>query len=338
MSTDTGSEKVRKLPGEARGDYVGTDVLDHVSGTLPLHQVILSRQVEQVPLKQGEIESPGIQSVRLSTVQVLLSENPEATAVRCRKLGYTPLHYAVSTPLPEDKDDLRTVLEEDAAICKLLLQANQHAFRLRTADGICPMSLHIMAVSRIQSVMFPDQTAPSKAALRALIKFSDRIILEEALHTLYRCNTSVIMQRFAAEERRAARNVQQFGRQTTASIADFWVWEWAFTILEGIHYKTSSKDKSSRAPFHALHTAAQVKDCPTPFLLFALRAYASETRVPDPKTGNLPLHHVAAWKTDKGSTSRKDMSLTSLVAEFPASINRKNKQGKTPVQLEQGLL
>ena len=83
-----------------------------------------------------------------------------------------------------------------------------------------------------------------------------------------------------------------------------------------------------------MHAVAQVKDCPLPFLMLAMRAYPNQVRAPDAFTGNLPLHTVAGWETsDPSSISRKSMALSALVSEYPQATKVKNKSGKTPMSL-----
>jgi hypothetical protein len=54
----------------------------------------------------------------------------------------------------------------------------------------------------------------------------------------------------------------------------------------------------------------------------------------DERTGNLPLHFVAAWDVSDPSTiSRKSMALNSLLSEYPQAGSVRNRRGKTPMSL-----
>lgn len=83
-----------------------------------------------------------------------------------------------------------------------------------------------------------------------------------------------------------------------------------------------------------MHAAAQLKDCPIPFILLAMRAYPEQVRQVDERTGNLPLHFVAAWDvSDPTTVSRKSMALNALVSEYPEGGKVRNRRGKTPMSL-----
>lgn len=294
--------------------------------------------------------------LRLAVIDALLQRHPEATALRCREKGYTPLSYAVHTT------DFAAI-DDDAEIIKALLKANPAAIHLKPSNTSHPFQicLHIWSVSLLARQQPPPSLA-STSVLQVLIAFSDLPQLERALETIFVYNTVTIMERFSEENILHSKNVQQFGRHTRASdrLANFWVWEWVLCILKGIHNMRHNKKQPQQAipqkgkntgtpvnatmpvravsqkipSFHALHTAAKVTDCPIPFLLFAMRAYPGQVRVADHQNdSNLPLHLVASWQP-RHSSCRKSMILTSLVAEYPKAVNAKNKQGMNPIDLE----
>lgn len=161
------------------------------------------------------------------------------------------------------------------------------------------------------------------------------------------------------------------------SLDTFWVWQWVLCILQCVHEKRCQPESSriqyqkvknkrreestesvqnaampqrvasQNAPlvssplFCALHTAAQITDCPPPFVYFAMHCFPDQLRlVNELDCGNLPLHAVACWTPNQqsssflSSTCRKSMILTSLVAANPSAVRTKNRQGKTPVDLE----
>jgi len=272
----------------------------------------------------------------LDIVTHMLKINPKITTIQCKQHGYTPLLYASST-----SRDLYS-LTKDAEIVDILLKAGHPSTELCGEDKQSALALHIRSISRLQNGMFAETSnakeaarreGPSTAVLKILVQHCSRKLLEQGLEALFACNTLSIMERFAKEEDHARCNIQRFGRQTRASLADYWIWEWALIILRGIHNRIYGNRK---VPFYALHVASQITDCPTPFLTFAMRTCPSEVRAPDRTKLNLPIHNVASWKYNGEGENicRKSMSLTSLVAEYPASIDVKNKDGESPIELE----
>jgi ankyrin repeat protein len=265
----------------------------------------------------------------LTVLKILLQLNGGATTVQCDKNGYTPLAYACSVDLLEGH------LEDNAKVIEMLLKAdNKEALGITCKEGLTPLALHIRSISRQRFLKDKSEEIPSTAVLKILAEGSSRQTLEDALETLYACNTSTIMQRFVEEEARARRNIKLFGRQTRAGATDFWVWAWALVILRSVHDRIYGTDQ---ALFQALHIASQITDCPTPFLALAMRSSPGETRTPDRTTLNMPLHSVASWQLPEGTSSlcRKSMAVRTLESEYPAALKAKNKRKKTPMDLEE---
>jgi hypothetical protein len=265
-----------------------------------------------------------------TVLKVLLQLNGGATTVQCDSNGYTPLAYACSVDLVDGH------LEDNAKVIAMLLKEdNNEALNITCKEGLTPLALHIRSISR-QRYLKDQSTCrmPSTAVLQILAESSSRQTLEDALETLYACNTSTVMQRFVEEEARARRNVKLFGRQTRAGATDFWVWDWALLILRCVHDRMYGTDQ---ALFQALHVASQITDCPTPFLALAMRSSPGETRTPDRTTLNMPLHSVASWQLPEGTSSlcRKSMAVRTLESEYPAALEAKNKRKKTPMDLEE---
>lgn len=267
-----------------------------------------------------------------SLVTKLAFMYPAALNMRCNKHGYTPLAL-----LCHSKDVSPEALEHDADLARIILGNNtKKPINKTSKNGHKPLILHILAMSRLKmGATLKQSTAESSIpVLRALVEYSTKTDLEIALEKLFACNTFLIMQRFAQEEACARRNIRNFGRQTRPSslLQDFWVWEWALVILEGIHDRRRQLDDSlATEPFHPLHVASQVTDCPTPFLTFAMRAFPTKMRSPDRQDLNLPLHSVAGWSLEQDSSlCRKSMIFTSMAMEYPDALQTKNRSGLTP--------
>jgi hypothetical protein len=261
-------------------------------------------------------------------LKVLLQLNGGATTVQCDSNGYTPLAYACSVDLLDDH------LEDNAKVIAMLLKEDSNeALSITCKEGLTPLELHIRSISR-QRFLQDQSKIPSKAVFKILAESSSRQTLEDALETLYACNTSTVMQRFVEEEARARRNIKLFGRQTRAGATDFWVWDWALLILRCVHDRMYGTDQ---ALFQALHVASQITDCPTPFLALAMRSSPGEARTPDRTTLNMPLHSVASWQLPEGTSSlcRKSMAVRTLESEYPAALEAKNRRKKTPMDLEE---
>jgi hypothetical protein len=190
--------------------------------------------------------------------------------------------------------------------------------------------------------------------LDLLLKKSSQEDMVNALETLYSCNTVAIMQRYAAEEARKRRNLESKGLDT------WWVTSCMVKILKAIDFDGSDNDENNavsnsgaaaagrgggsaaaaatgaasadeEAYFSPLHTLSLIKDCPTPFLLLAMRAADEDLQTQDHATGNLPIHNVASWSLpEDDSVCRKSMGWTSLLYAFPDSADQKNDFGQTP--------
>jgi hypothetical protein len=263
-----------------------------------------------------------------AVLKVLLQLNGGATTAQCDSKSFTPLAYACSVDLIDGH------LEDNAKVIAMLLEAdNNEALGITCREGRTPLALHIRSISR-QRYLKDQNKMPSTSVLQILAESSSRQALEDALETLYACNTSTVMQQFVEEEAHARRNIKLFGRQTRAGATDFWLWDWALLILRCVHDRMYGTDQ---ALFQALHVASQVTDCPTPFLALAMRSSPGETRTPDRTTLNMPLHSVASWQLPEGTSSlcRKSMAVRTLETEYPAALEAKNKRKKTPMDLEE---
>lgn len=202
---------------------------------------------------------------------------------------------------------------------------------------------------------------PKKKACDATLSILKAILEEEnsttglakVLDTLFECNSLAVLEQVSLEEAQALVMRVRARRQALSSVvnlqpasgstsfANFWVWEWALMLFEADYSRrygsstvTSSDLSTAAPPFYALHVAVQVKDCPIPFIILAMRAYPEQVQKVDERTGNLPLHFVSAWDvSDPSTVSRKSMALNVLVSEYLQAGRVRNQRGKTPMSL-----
>ena len=287
-------------------------------------------------------------SSRIAAIRALLEAYPDAATLQDSEFEQTPLAYACLV------DDMKS-LDDDSEAVRLMLELNPKSMQVFSKQGYSPLELHIMAISRLKRRGDALGIRRSKKGSARDATFILKTLLKEkhsttaiakALDTLFECNSLAVLEQVALEEslastlrlraRRRARSSGEISVETldgTTNFANFWVWQWALTLLEA-DYSRRCENISPSPPFLAMHAAAQVKDCPLPFLSLAMRAYPSQVRQVDERTGNLPLHFVAAWDVSDPSTiSRKSMALNSLLSEYPQAGSVRNRRGKTPMSL-----
>jgi len=332
-----------------------TALLEHVDdqGLSLLHHAVTA-VVRQPRIHNGEesLQSSSSSSSRKhqgSIIQTLLNRHPEATALQCHWNRFTPLHCAVQTNSIAN-------LESDAKLVAAILRKNVAAAWLKSKHGLSPLALHIVAVSHLMKGSSNKEGIqnykPPTLMVQILAPHCRLPQLEEALELLYSCNTTAILQQFTQHEIQHHESRLLYGRPTRPAKIDFWVWDWALALLKAIHLQHQKQQQqqqptngststppttanSKAPPFRALHTAAQVTDCPVPFLLWALRAHPTQVRLPDNAVHkNLPLHAAAQWQPSSGSCCRKSIALTALVSAFPKALHAKNAAGMNPMDLE----
>lgn len=295
-------------------------------------------------------------SSRIAAIRALVEAFPEAAMLRDSEYEHTPLAYACLMGEQSVKN-----LEDDSEVVRLLVEFCPKSLEVTSRDGYSPLELHIMAMSRLRrkgdglgirrSKKTTKKSDPTTSILRALLakESHSTTLIAKSLDTLFECNTLAVLEQVALEDslastlrlraRRQARQKLESEHsslpppQGTTNFSNFWVWEWALLLLEAEHVKRNANVTPS-PPFLAMHTAAQVKDCPIPILTLAMRAHPDQVRKADERTGNLPLHFVAAWDvSDQSTVSRKSMALNALVSEYPQAGSVRNKRGKTPMSL-----
>ena len=288
-------------------------------------------------------------SSHIAAIQVLLEAFPEASVLQDVEFGYTPLIYSSLV-------DGDSSLEDLSEVVSLIVEFNPKSLQVMSKDGYSPLELHITAMSRLKrrgdamgirrSKKGKKTGDPTVAILKALLKKNHSTMsIAKALDTLFECNSLAVLEQVALEESlastlrlRARRQARSSGGRIqtingTTNFANFWVWEWALILLEADHSRRYA-DCTPYPQFRPMHAAALVKDCPAPFLILAMRAYPEQVRIADERTGNLPLHFVAAWDvSDPSTVSRKSMALNALVTEYPQAGSVRNKRGKTPMSL-----
>jgi len=289
-------------------------------------------------------------SARIAAIRALVEAYPEAATLQDSEFEHTPLAYVCLVDAESSKN-----LEDDSEVVRLMLEFNRKSLQVFSKDGYSPLELHIMAMSRmkrkgdalgIRRSKKSQKRDPATSILRALLKEEHSTTsIAKALDTLFECNSLAVLEQVALEESlastlrlRARRQARSSGGSVqtidgTTNFATFWVWEWALMLLEA-DYVRRYADVTPSPPFLPMHAAAQIKDCPVPFLILAMRAYPDQVRQVDERTGNLPLHFVAAWDvSDPSTVSRKSMALNALVTEYPHAGSVRNNRGKTPMSL-----
>lgn len=314
------------------------DYIDPNSKCCALHAAVIGR----------ETSNPG---GRMSAIGALLMANPDSGVLTNEENGFTPLHYACLI-----EDDSPNSLEEEHAVVRLLLEHCAKAANVLSREGYAPLDVHIIAMSRLKRrgdmgtfrrAKKSQKAAAATAIMKALLDEDLNGGLARPLDLLFECNSLAVLEQVALEEAQASSSklrARRQARSTGGSVAsayssgstnftNFWVWEWALILLKSEHNRKFRHYKPI-PPFNVMHTAAQVKDCPLPFLMLSMRAFPNQVRAPDAFTGNLPLHTVAGWETsDPSSISRKSMALSALVSEYPQATKVRNKSGKTPLSL-----
>ena len=268
---------------------------------------------------------------RIAAIRALLEAFPEAAILQDAEMEHTPLVYACLVDSESSKN-----LEDDSEVVRLIVEFNPKSLQVTSKDGYSPLELHIMAMSRLKQKGDPMgirrskknlKRDPTTSILKALLKKEHTsTLIAKALDALFECNTLVVLEHVALEESlastrrlRARRQARSSGGSVqtidgTTNFDHFWVWSWALMLLEADHTRRYA-NVTPKPSFLAMHAAAQVKDCPVPFLILAMRAHPDQVRQVDERTGNLPLHFVAAWDvSDPSTVSRKSMALNALVS------------------------
>lgn len=289
-------------------------------------------------------------SSRIAAIRALLEAFPEAATLQDANMDHTPLAYACLVDSESSKN-----LEDDSEVVRLIVEFNRKSLQVPSRDGYSPLEMHIMAMSRLKRKGDPmgirrskksQKRDPETSILKALLKEEHTSAqISRALDALFECNTLAVLEHVALEESlastrrlRARRQARMSGGSVqaidgTTNFDHFWVWSWALMLLEADHTRRCA-NVTPTPSFLAMHAAAQVKDCPVPFLILAMRAHPDQVRQADERTGNLPLHFVAAWDvSDPSTVSRKSMALNALVTEYAHAGSVRNKRGKTPMSL-----
>jgi hypothetical protein len=314
--------------------------IDPISRFSPLHVIVSSR---------GSPNPSG----RLSAIRAILVLYPDAAKVQDDVYGLTPLHLACMI-----QEEAADKIEEDHAVVRLILEMVPKALYIISRDGYSPIDIHIIAMSKIkrQGDMLSfrrsrksSRSATSTSILNTLLEEDHQCGLVKALDLLFECNSLIVLEQLALEEAQASSSKLRAKRQArsegtspasicpsaSTNFSNFWVWEWTLILIKSDHRRRYANNiRGPMPPYNPLHAAAQIKDCPIPFLMLAMRAYPNQLRSADESNGNLPIHTVAGWETtDPSSISRKSMAISALVSEYPQGTKVRNKSGKTPLSL-----
>lgn len=296
-------------------------------------------------VKKRQASNP---SSRIAAIRALLQCYPEAAAMADSEFCRTPLSYACLV----DTDNPKS-FEDDSEVVRLIVEFHPQSLQVLSRDGYSPLELHVMAMSSVKrkgDAMGIRRQQKSRDASTSILKAllqeeTSAAGLTKALDVLFECNSFAVLEQVALEEAQASSLRLLARRQARSSggsvqpargstnFTNFWVWQWALLLFEADYARRYASSTSS-PPFLVMHAAAQVKDFPIPFMILAMRAHPEQVRQVDERTGNLPLHFIAAWDvSDPSTVSRKSMALNALVSEYPQAGRVRNKRGKTPMSL-----
>jgi hypothetical protein len=295
---------------------------------------------------------------RRRVIKTLLALHPDATSVRCKSRGYTPLAIACRTARLDD-------IADDAKVIRNLILSNQRSVSVCCRFGLTPILIHIKSVSRLKfdkvtlachepTMLAPDDDDENNghekrgavtsftAILDILARYSSQIQLEQALETAYQCNTLLILNLLSQEEASARRDMIVFGlkeARASSSLTGVWIWDWLLVILRHVSNRLGNKPRSYQGEVYPLHVASQITDCPPPVLLLCLRAFPQDARaVLDPTGLNLPIHQIASWTNEMGHSScRRTICLKAIEFENPQVRNRQGESSLEP-EVESSML
>jgi hypothetical protein len=285
--------------------------VDPESGFTPLHEAIRTNAV----FPDGRRSA----NERLGFIRSLTVAHATAASRLCTDRSFTPLHYACLTH--------EQVADDSGAVKALLEEAPSSAY-IPSRAGQLALELHIASFSIHRQKEATSHRNPS-TMLPILLEFYSQPSPQQqdrpqywsrALEVLYECNSEAILERMEVEEalantqRREARRTARLESQSrdhhsvtsavssvwthvpttpSASLAAWWVWECALLIFRQVHKQSTVGLSRPVPPFHVLHAATRITECPLVFLVLALRSNSRQVTEPNLE-GNLPLHVVAS--------------------------------------------
>lgn len=320
------------------------------SGSTVLHLAIISRASHG---KCTSLEGHSIASIwnmetkvpaNIDLIHALVKLSPNALKRRCKRLGYTPLVYALLQPRIDNYK------EEFERLVGLLI--GQETLRIATRTGMSPLEVYIGSYSQVHGTLLFSSTRDEAAArkttniLRLLLESDgkdsnnnkdcrqvDRKVIGTALEVLYEWNSSSILHAVECASIASGRN----NSLAMSDLNGWWVWQWLILLLE-----LSIIHVEGRCQFSATHAAASLPHgCPLPLLMLLIRAFPIQARIPCPmtRTSQYVLHSVCCWggtvprNGDTVNYSRKQMALSAVLREFPAASSVTDSEGRTPLCL-----
>lgn len=283
-------------------------LVDPATGLSCLHLAVTRRKTASDP------------ATTVAVVKGIAKANPAAAVAKCLEHGFTPLAYSCYSQ-SLDKD----ALAWDTEIINALYECNPDAMQVQSKKRLFPLAIHIAAVSRLR---FLDPKSPeaqgsfSSPVFDVLLENGEKEQMEQAIHTLFVCNTSDIMHRVSVEEIWARKKLPP------RDMNGWFVWDVLCRLLRAYHYCLHA---GRHVTFNTLHTLTMVTDCPPAFLLLGMYSSPSDVLLKEASAGNLPIHNVASWELDdeEDSICRKSMSWATLMAASPESADVKNDFGET---------
>jgi hypothetical protein len=283
-------------------------LVDPATGLSALHNAILRRKTAEDPSKA------------VAVVKGLAKANPMATISKCLDVGMTPLAHLCNTRGLDSN-----ALAWDAEVLTALYECNPGAIKITCKRHLSPLAVHIAAISRLHFKHRQEaaQEAFSSPVFDVLLENSEKEHMEQAIHTLFACNTREVMHRVSVEEIWARKKLPPRGMDS------WWIWNVLNRILRAYHYFLHA---GRHVSFNTLHTLTMVTDCPPAFMLLGMYSAPEDILLKEVSAGNLPIHNVASWELDdeEESVCRKSISWASLMVACPESGDMKNDFGETP--------
>lgn len=302
---DAISERMYDKPEEAF-------LVDPTTGLSALHFAVTRRKTARDP------------STAVAVVKGIGKANPAAGVSRCLTQGFTPLAYCCHSE-SLDKDDLAW----DAEIVSALCECNPDAIKVQSKKRLYPLAVHVAAVSRLRFLRAKKVSSSSSTSesfsspvFDVLLENSEQEHMQQAIHTLFTCNTRDIMHNVAVGEIWARKQLPP------RDLSGWFVWDVMCRVLRAYHYYLHA---GRHVTFNTLHTLTMVTDCPPAFLLLGMYSAPTDVLLKESSAGNLPIHNVASWELDdeEESICRKSMSWATLMAACPESVDFKNDFGET---------
>lgn len=319
-----------------------------VDGTTLLHLAVVSRA------SYADCVSLHGQSIRkiwqdcklpanLELIHALVKLNPNVLKRRCKRLGYTPLIYALMQPRIDNYG------KETEDLIRLLVECGEDSLRIPTTIGLSPFEAYITSYSQVHGTLLftttkdEDEAKKTTNILNFLLQYYanvrqekqnqvDSVDIGSLLEVLYESNSSSLLHAAECSSISSSRN----NTLAMSELNGWWVWQWLLVLLR---HSMNQEESRHFSPTHA--AAALENGCPLPMLMLLMRAFPIQVRIPCPttNTNRYVLHYVCCWggiepsPDDAINYSRKQMAISATLREFPAAAAVTEGEGRTALCL-----